>query len=148
MLKCEPCIIGKHHDVSYPPTNSPPPEDLLHLVMCDICGPFPVHTPHGKLYFIVFLDGKGKFNDLHNLATRDQAIDAFLITKNKWELELDQKIKFFHADGAGDLGAPFLEHLQAAGIQHQLTVAHTHQQGGKIERLMRTLQGRMLAMLT
>ena len=57
-------------------------------------------------------------------------------------------IKFFHADGAGELGAPFLEHLQAAGIQHQSTVAHTHQQGGEIERLMRTLQGRMLAMLT
>ena len=79
--------------------------------MCDICGPFPVHTPLGKLYFIVFLHGKGKFNDLHNLTTRDQAIDAFLITKNKWEFELDQKIKFFCADHAGELGAPFLEHL-------------------------------------
>jgi hypothetical protein len=103
LIKCEPCIIGKHHDVSYPATNSPPPHDLLELVLCDICGPFPVHTPHKKLYFIVFLDAKSKFNELHNLATRDQALDAFLITKNKWELQLGKKIKFFCADGAGEL---------------------------------------------
>ena len=44
--------------------------------------------------------------------------------------------------------APFLSHLEEAGIQHQLTVVHVHQQGGEIERLMRTLQGCMLAMLT
>ena len=148
LLKCEPCIIGKHHDASYPLTHSPPPDDLLELILCDICGPFPVHTPHGKLYFIVFLDGKGKFNDLHNLATRDQAIDAWHITKNKWELQLGRRVKFFRADGAGELGAPFLKHLQEAGIQRQLTVAHAHQQAGEIERLMRTLQGRILAMLT
>ena len=60
LLKCEPCIISKHHDVSYPLTNSPSPENLLDLVLCNICGPFPVHTPHRKLYFIVFLNGKGK----------------------------------------------------------------------------------------
>ena len=148
LIKCEPCIIGKHHDISYPATNSPPPDDFLELVLCDICGPFPVQTPHKKLYFIIFLDVKSKFNELHNLATHDQALDAFLITKNRWELQLGKKIKCFRADGAGELGAPFNKVLQEAGIQRQLTVAHSHQQGGEIERLMRTLQGRMLAMLT
>ena len=148
LLKCKPCIIGKHHDISYPTTGSPPPDNLLELILCDICRRFPIHTPHGKLYFIVFLDAKGKFNNLHNLASYDQAIDAFLITKNKWELQLNHKIKFFHADGMGELGAPFLNHLQEARIQRQLRVAYAHQQGGEIERLMCTLQGRMLVMIT
>jgi hypothetical protein len=148
LVKCEPCIIGKHHDASYPATNSPPPDEFLQLILCDLCGPFPVHTPHGKLYFIVFLEAKSKFTELHNLATRDQALDAFLITKNKWELQLNKKVKCFRADNAGELGAPFNEHLHKAGIERQLTVTHSHQQGGEIEHLMCTLQGRMLAMLT
>ena len=46
LLKCEPCI-GKHHDISYPTTGSPPPDDLLELILCDICGHFPIHMPHG-----------------------------------------------------------------------------------------------------
>ena len=86
-----------------------------------------MHTPHRKLYFIVFLDAERKFIDLHNLATQNQAIDAWNITKNRWELQLGSKIKYFGADGAGELGVPFLSHLEEAGIQCQLTVAHAHQ---------------------
>jgi hypothetical protein len=44
LLKCESCIISKHHDVSYPPTHSPSPDNLLELILCNICGPFPI--PH------------------------------------------------------------------------------------------------------
>src|ERR1700678_3267098 len=142
LLRCEPCIIGKHHDASYPLTHSPSPDDLLELILCDICGPFPVHTPHGKLYFIVFLNAKGKFNELHNLVTRDQAIDAWHITRNKWKLQLGQKVKF----SGWMVQVNWARHF--SGIQHQLTVAHVHQQAGEMERLMRTLQGHMLAMLT
>jgi hypothetical protein len=52
---CEPCIKGKHTRAPHPASTSRTTRPL-ELVHTDICGPMPVHTPHGKLYFIAFLD--------------------------------------------------------------------------------------------
>jgi hypothetical protein len=52
---CESCIKGKHTRAPHPVSSSrtTQPLDLVHT---DICGPMPVRTPHGKLYFVAFLD--------------------------------------------------------------------------------------------
>ncbi|KAG1873256.1 hypothetical protein C8R48DRAFT_550611, partial [Suillus tomentosus] len=56
MSRCESCIISKHPRQPHPTSESPPASHFLELIHSDICGPFPVETPHHKQYFIIFLD--------------------------------------------------------------------------------------------
>ncbi|KAG1830941.1 hypothetical protein DFJ58DRAFT_634901, partial [Suillus subalutaceus] len=56
LQQCESCIIAKHPRRPYPPSTEPKATQMLDLIHSDLCGPFPVITPHGKLHFIVFLD--------------------------------------------------------------------------------------------
>ena len=144
---CESCIKGKH-------TRAPHPESVsrakvpLALIHIDICGPMPVQTPHGKLLFIALLDDNTHALDVHLLASRDQALEAFVITHHKWERMFDRKIQTIRMDNAGELNSrEFTEHLTKHGIRKQLSAPYAHQQNGRAERLMRTMQGRMRSMM-
>ncbi|KAG2036898.1 hypothetical protein BDR03DRAFT_865094, partial [Suillus americanus] len=53
---CEPCIMAKHPRKLYPPSTTPKVSHVLNLVHSDLCGPFPIATPHGKHHFVIFLD--------------------------------------------------------------------------------------------
>jgi len=77
MSRCESCIIGKHPCQPHPSSESPPASHFLELIHSDVCGPFPVETPHHKRYFIIFLDDHTGILDLQLLATKDQALDAW-----------------------------------------------------------------------
>lgn len=71
--RCESCIIAKHPRKPYPPSETPRASHMLELIHSDLCGPFPVSTPHGKLHFILFLDDHSNLLNLQLLATKDQA---------------------------------------------------------------------------
>ena len=145
---CEPCIKGKHPQSSHPSSGSRAgrPLDLVHG---DICGPFPVQTPHGKLYFIAFLDDHTHAVETHLLATRDQALAAFQITHRKWERQFDCKLRRVRLDNAGEFKSDaFTAYLQDHGIVRESSAPYAHEQNGKAERLMRTLQGRVRSMMT
>jgi hypothetical protein len=147
--RCEPCILSKHAALPHPiALCAQPPTTLLELVHCDICGPFPVQTPHGKLYFIVFLDDASSVNNVQLLATRDQALEALQLVKAKWELKVGKKILRFHCDGAGEFKGDFAAFLLEHGIELDVTPMYEHWMNGKAERFMRTIQSRMLAMMT
>lgn len=79
--QCESCIITKHPWKPFPPTNSPRATHMLDLVHSDLCGPFPVVMPHGKLHFIIFLDDHTNLLNLQLLATKDQALEAWEIIR-------------------------------------------------------------------
>ena len=124
-----------------------PYTELLELVHCDLCGPFPVLTPHGKLHLIGFLEDSGNILKLHCLARKDQSVEAFTITKAKWERKTGKKILRFRVDGAGELGGnDFVKALEGMGIERDVTPRYEHWKNGKMERVFRTIQGRMLAM--
>ncbi|KAG2073026.1 hypothetical protein BDR04DRAFT_991319, partial [Suillus decipiens] len=53
---CKSCIIAKHPHKPYPPSKTPYASHFLDLIHSDLCGPFPVMTPHSKLHFVIFLD--------------------------------------------------------------------------------------------
>lgn len=149
LSKCEPCIIGKHARTPHPSSTSPKTTELLELVHCDLCGPFPVLTPHGKLYLIAFLEDSGNVLKLHCLARKDQSADAFHVTRARWERKTGKKLMRFRVDGAGELGSDeFVKALEGMGIERDVTPRYEHWKNGKMERVFRTIQGRMLAMLT
>jgi hypothetical protein len=76
LCTCEPCIIAKHPRKPYLSSSTPHATHVLDLVHSDLCGPFPVATPHGKHHFIIFLDDHSNLLNLQLLATKDQVLEA------------------------------------------------------------------------
>jgi hypothetical protein len=149
LSKCEPCIIGKHTRTPHPTSLTPKSTQLLELVHCDLCRPFPVLTPHGKQYLIAFLEDSANLLKVYCLAHKDQSAESFLIMRANWERKTRKKILRFGINGGGELASnDFVRVLEAAGIKRDVVPRYEHWKNGKMERVFRTLQGRMLAMLT
>ena len=91
---CEPCILGKQSCLLALSSSTPHSTSLLKLIHLDICGPFPVTTPHRKIYFVLFLNDASSVVDLQNLALRSDVWDAWRILKAKWELKTGKRIKW------------------------------------------------------
>ena len=95
---------------------------MLDLVHSDVCGPFPVRTPHGKLYFIVFLDNYTHLVNVQLLTSKDQALKAWKIVRALWENHAEHKVKAFHSDNDEEfLSSAFKQNLQNTGIYHELS---------------------------
>jgi len=128
--------------------DSPPASHFLELVHSDLCGPIPTETPHGKKYFIVFLDDHTNILDLQLLVTKDQVLNAWQLVHARWENMSGHRVKVFRSDNGGEfLSTAFTKALELAGIERQLSAPYAHQQNGKAERVLRTVEGRMYAML-
>jgi hypothetical protein len=148
LRRCEPCIIAKHPRKPFPPSEEPPAAHPLDVIHSDLCGPFPIVTPHGKYHFVIFLDDHSNLLNLQLLATKDQALEAWRTVKTRWENHLERKVKVFRSDNGGEfVNAAFTKALQDAGIERQLSAPYAHQQNGKAERAMRTIEGRLFALL-
>ena len=145
---CEACILGKHPRAPHPPSSSRAAL-ALELIHSDICGPFPIQTPHGKLYFSVFLDDRTHALELHLLSTRDQVFEAFKLIHRKWEVQFEAKVKVLRVDNAGEyLSGAFTAYLHKHGIQRELSTPYAHQQNGRAKRVICTIEGRVHSMLS
>ena len=82
---CEACVVAKHPRRPFPSSETPRADHMLNLIHLDICSPFPIQTPHGKLYFIIFLNDHSHLINIQLLALKDQAFQAWTIVKNLWE---------------------------------------------------------------
>ena len=107
---------------------------MLDLIHSNLCGPFPVRMPHGKLYFIVFLDDYTNLINVQLLSSKDQALEAWSIVKARWENHTERHVKVFRSDNGGEfISNAFTKTLQDAGIECQLSAPYAHQQNGKAE---------------
>jgi hypothetical protein len=137
---CIPCLVGKSPQRSYHFHGHRATKigELLHL---DLCGPYPVQGPRGEKYFFNVLDDKSNWGFTFGLRLKSDAFahylktEAFLARSNAalvltvrcgGELELT----------AGQMG----DHFASKGIVLQRTVAYAHQQNGKSERYIRTIE--------
>jgi hypothetical protein len=139
---CDSCILAKHPHMPYPSSSSLPAQRFLELVHSDICGPFPTATLHGKHYFILFLDDHTHVLNMQLLAMRDQAFDAWKILQARWENKFGQRIMALQLDNGGEyMGEEFERYLRERGIEHRKSIPYAHQQNGKVERAVRTIEG-------
>ena len=137
---CIPCLIGKSPQRSYSfhGHHATKIGELLHM---DLCGPFPVQGSQGEKYFFNILDDNSNWGFTFGLHLKSDAFahylktEAFLVQSNAalvlavrcgGELELT----------AGQMG----DHFASKGIVLQCTVPYAHQQNGKSECYIRTIE--------
>ena len=137
---CIPCLVGKspQRSYSYQGNRATKLGELLHM---DLCGPFPVQAPHGEKYFYNILDDKSNWGFTSGLRLKNDAFSYFLKTEAFLERLSGAPIMTVRCGGeleltAGKMGA----HLASRGIALQRTVPYAHQQNGKSERYIRTLE--------
>ena len=146
-LHCIPCLIGKQpqRPFTHQGHRATTIGGLLHI---DICGPFPTLTPQKHSSFINVLDDYSNFGHVGLLRKRSDAFQCYTRTEARIELVSSSRILIVCMDGApklseGQMGA----HLCDRGITIQVTAPYAHQQNGKAERYIRTLEDDMQTLL-
>jgi hypothetical protein len=115
---CESCIIAKHPCQPFHSSKTERTSSFLNLIHSDVCGPIPTRTPHGKSYFIIFLDDHTHALDLQLLASKDQALDVWHTLRARWENMSKSTVKIFHSDNGGEfINVAFTTNLEQTVVQ-------------------------------
>nr|GEU80162.1 Pol polyprotein [Tanacetum cinerariifolium] len=121
--------------------------DPLDLIHTDVCALKSVSTRGDNKYFITFIDVCTKYCYMYLLKSKYEAIDKFILYKNKVENQLNKKIKVVRSDRGGEYVSSFAEFCSQHGIRHEFTAPYLPQQNGIAERKNRTLKEMENAML-
>ena len=144
---CDACILGKQHRLPFnaSTTITSKPLELLHT---DLCGPMPVPSHGGNLYFITLLDDHTGYSLISPLRRKSDAA-AFLKTAiTMLERQTGYTVKRIRSDNGGEFINTELDTFyQSKGIKSETSVPYTPQQNGKAERLNRTLLDKARPML-
>ena len=144
---CDACILGKQHRLPFnaSTTITSKPLELLHT---DLCGPMPVPSHGGNLYFITLLDDHTGYSLISPLRRKSDAA-AFLKTSiTMLERQTGYTVKRIRSDNGGEFINTELDTFyQSKGIKSETSVPYTPQQNGKAERLNRTLLDKARPML-
>ncbi|CAI7859543.1 unnamed protein product [Closterium sp. NIES-53] len=146
-----PCTICSAANLLHEPfpTHFPRADDyqLMDKVYSDILN-LPEDGFNGERYVITFTDASTRYVWTGNMTNRFLAFTAFRTWLPLAERESDTKLKAFQCDGAGEYrSTEFTAYLQERGIRRLFSLPHAHQQSGVAERLNRTLQEKMRALL-
>ncbi|CAI7892978.1 unnamed protein product [Closterium sp. NIES-53] len=145
---CTICTAAKPPHEPFP-THFPGADDyqLMDKVYSDILN-LPEDGFNGERYVITFTDASTRNVWTGNMTNRFLAFTAFRTWLPLAERESDTKLKSFQCDGAGEYrSTEFTTYLQERGIRRLFSLPHAHQQSGVAERLNRTLQEKMRALL-
>jgi hypothetical protein len=89
---CKGCALGKNINKPFPSSNNRSKEilDLIHL---DVCGPMPVKSLGGSLYYVIFIYDYSRKTWLYILKTKDEVFNKFQEFKENIEKQEDQNLK-------------------------------------------------------
>ncbi|MDC6271022.1 reverse transcriptase domain-containing protein, partial [Acetobacter pasteurianus] len=150
---CDICAQTKGV-VRAPKRGSSSPTQPLALLHADVCGPFSHGAVDKSRYFLTIVDGFSKFVHAVPLQFKSDvpnAIISFIQYSETFFASsgLNYKVGALRTDNGGEFVNNTLHnYMQQKGIHHQLTVPHFSYQNGVAERMHRTLQTKMRAMLT
>ena len=143
---CSSCSIAKsqHHK----PQSSDNSRDRGFLIHSDLCGPFPVPSFGGYLYYISFVHDKSKVCWVRFLKHKSDASQAIQDFVNEIELQHSVKVQRFRTDNGGEyVNKALTDFFSSKGIVHELTPPYSPESNGVAERLNRTIGEALRAML-
>ena len=144
---CEPCALAKQHRSPFPKgtLDATRPLELLHM---DLCGPMPQVSLGGSKYFITFLDDFTKLSVVRPIARKSDTAATVKDVIAMLETQSGQQLLVARTDNGGEyINEPLGAYFKGKGVVPQTSVSYTPQQNGAAERLNRTLQERVRAML-
>ena len=144
---CVPCLRAKKTRKPFPPSESKA-ESKLERVHSDICGPFYESHDH-TIYNLLFIDEVTRW--AHSIDIKDKTSSTLKEKFTEYIAEVERqtglKIKKLHVDGGGEYKGHLTPILKAIGIKHEPTPPRTPECNGKAERMNRTLNNMVRAML-
>ena len=144
---CEPCVLGKQHRMPFKASGntSSKPLELLHT---DLCGPLPVPSLGGSVYFATLLDDYSKLAYALPLARKSETAGALQDMITLLENQSGHNLKRLRCDNGSEfINATLAGYLSGKGVKLETTVRYTPQQNGAAERLNRTLLDKVRSML-
>jgi hypothetical protein len=137
--KCITCLKAK---MTRKPFNqeSSKKDDILEVIVSDLCGPIPKQTHDGKKYFITFTDVYSKYTDVQLLKDKAETPEVVIQYIEKIKTKFQRKPKTLRTDrGTEYTNKKFQDYLKEEGIEYQTTVGYAPEQNGIAERKNRTL---------
>ena len=114
---------------------------LLELIHSDVCGPFPIPTPSGYRYYVIFIDDYSRNLVLYLLRQKSEVFEKFK-EYVAWVQCIHQplKIQRLRSDNGGEYISNAMDSfLKSHGITHERTQPYTPAQAGVAERANRYL---------
>nr|GEW67151.1 hypothetical protein [Tanacetum cinerariifolium] len=137
---CSSCELGKAKRKSFHSKLTPSSKRRLHLLHMDLCGPIHVASINGKRYVLVIVDDYSRYTWTHFLRSKDETPEVLIDFLRLVQRGLQAQVRVVRTDkGTEFLNRTLHAYFAAEGIQHQTSVARTHEQNGVVERRNRTL---------
>jgi hypothetical protein len=137
---CKGCTLGKNIKKPFPSNNNRSKE-ILDLIHSDVCGPVPVISLGGSLYYVIFIDDYSRKTWLYLLKSKDEVFNKFQEFKAEIENLTNKKIKTLRTDNEGEYTSKeFVAFCKSAGIRRELTIPHNSQQNDVAERKNRSIR--------
>jgi Reverse transcriptase (RNA-dependent DNA polymerase)/gag-polypeptide of LTR copia-type/Integrase core domain/GAG-pre-integrase domain len=144
---CEPCLKAKQSREPFRSSSSVSTA-VLDLVHMDLCGPYQEESLGGSRYTATFLDDFSKFSVVRTLSHKSDVTAAIKEVIALLETQTGRKVKVVRTDRGGEyINGALDAYFKQKGIVHQHTVPYSPQQNGSAERLNRTLNDKVRAML-
>lgn len=144
---CECCVLLKQTKLPFPKWNKVRSQRVLQLIHSDVCGPFP-DAHDGSKYFVTFIDDFSRASMVYCIGRKSETFNKFKEFVAMSEALHGCKVAKLRADNGGEyISNEFKDYCKEKGIQLNYTVPYNPQMNSIAERLNRTLQERMRAML-
>jgi hypothetical protein len=116
---CEPCLKGKMARRKLP-KKARETENVMDLVVSDVCGPMQVESAGRKRYFVTFIDAHSGYCEVKFIRTKDEAADEAIKYVERMKTQLGKKPKVFRSDrGKEYVNEKLRSYLEAEGIKIQ-----------------------------
>ena len=121
---CEHCLFVGKQTQSTHKKGSTRKIELLQLVHSDVCGPMPMASMGGALYFVMFIDDFSQKLWVYPLRQKDQVFQVF---QRFVETQTRKKVKCLRSDNGGEyVSKAFEDFCDAKGIKRELTPPYNH----------------------
>jgi len=98
---CLGCASGKKTRKPFPSSKNKT-DGILQLIHSNLCGPMPMHSLGGHLYYIIFIDDFSRKTRIYYLKHKDESFDMSKDFKALIENQRRDKIKVFMYDNGGE----------------------------------------------
>ena len=146
---CHACIIGKKHRHPVPKVwEGKRANEFGAEIHSDLGGPAQMEMLGKCRYYVSFTDDWSRWMTIYLLCKKSETFKAYK-SFHAWVInQLSKRIKCLHTDhGREYLSDEFTCFLDDNGIERKLTVHDTPKENGVAERLNRTLQEKVRAMM-